>query len=203
MKKNKALFLLLILPIFTSGLEFYLPIDVKNRRILKSSYITSVGEFGILRKSYNNIPSHFHSGIDIMNPGKKPGEINPVFACAEGKVISVLKNKSSSNVIIKHNLNDGRTIYSTYTHIVDIVVEPGDTVNHFSVIASFIDSEKLDKWGEYLDHLHFEILKIPPKFIGIRDNRQTYLSYSIDCKQIEELFEKFYNPILFFIYINN
>lgn len=205
MKKNKVISIIICIavPFLLQALTFYLPADIGNRRVLNSHNITPAGQFGIYRKPYNNIEGHYHSGIDIKNPGKKPGELNAVYASAQGTVISVLSNGSSSNVIIKHKLEDGRIIYSTYTHISDIVVQPGDSVTHHSVIASFIDSQKLGQWGEYLNHLHFEILRVPPKYVGYRKGNKTYLSYSIDCKDTDMLYEKFYNPILFFIYYDN
>lgn len=205
MKKKKvfSLMLCLLIPFLLQALTFYLPADIGNRRVLHGSDITPAGQFGIYRKPYNNIDAHYHTGIDIRNPGSTPGEINAVYASAEGTVISVLSNGSSSNVIIRHRIEDGRIIYTAYTHVSDIVVQPGDTVTHHTVIASFIDSEKLGKWGEYLNHLHFEFLKSPPKYIGYREGRKTYLSYSIDCKNREQLYEMFYNPILFFIYYDN
>lgn len=178
---------------------FYLPFRAADRRILKNSYITPAGEYGIWRKPYNNIPGHFHSGIDFKNPGSRPGEIEPVFSCSRGKVISVLNNGSSSSVIIRHSHNGGY-IYSTYTHVCDIVVNPGDSVSHRSVIASFIDKPHLDIWGEYLNHLHFEILKTEPVYIGIKENEKTYISYSIECRSSKQLNELFYNPRLFFIF---
>ncbi|MFO8062793.1 MAG: M23 family metallopeptidase [bacterium] len=201
MNKIKVLILLissLTVLILTADM-FYLPFRASDRRVLKDRYITPSGEYGIWRKPYNNIPGHFHSGIDFKNPGSRPGEIEPVFSCSSGRVVSVLNNGSSSSVIIRHRHNGGY-IYSTYTHITDIVVSPGDSVSHRSVIASFIDKPHLDVWGEYLNHLHFEILKKEPMYIGIRQNTKTYLSYSIECRTGKQLNELFYNPRLFFIF---
>jgi len=178
---------------------FYVPISVAERRILKESYISPAGEFGIWRKPYNKIKGHYHAGIDFKNPGKMSGAIEPVYACANGIVFSAYKNKSSSYVIIEHNLRSGSKVYSTYTHISDIVVSVGDTVNEFTVIGSFIDKQNLDKWGEYLNHIHFEMLKTKPKSIGKADGKEIFASYSIDIAKKSELGKFFYDPKIFFI----
>ncbi len=201
MKKKKVLFLhgLITFGIFLNALTFYLPFQCENRRILKRAYITSCGDFGIYRKQYSGIPPHYHSGIDFKNPGGKPGDVEVIFASAEGKVISILNSNASSNIILKHNIDNNRVLFSTYTHICDIVVLPGDTVNKHTVLGSFIDAPRLDKWGEYLNHLHFEIMKVQPKYIGKRNGYDTYLPYSIDCTDKDTLYKYYYNPILFFI----
>ncbi|PIP14354.1 MAG: hypothetical protein COX48_01315 [bacterium (Candidatus Stahlbacteria) CG23_combo_of_CG06-09_8_20_14_all_34_7] len=205
MKKNKVFFLLLCILLFMPLLGdffadvFYVPIAIENRRILKDDYITSTGEFGIWRKPYNNLRGHYHTGIDFKNPGKKLGAIEPVYACANGIVFSIYSNRSSSYVIIEHNLRTGKKVYSTYTHISDVVVAIGDTVNHFTVIGSFIDHRNLDKWGEYLNHIHFEILKTIPKLAGIVNERKIYTSYTIDIIKKSELTNYFYDPKIFFV----
>lgn len=205
MKKNKVLSVIFIIflsvGIFAEFYTdiFYLPIDVENRRILKSKYISSCGDFGIWRKPYKKINGHYHAGIDLSNPGSKKGALEPVYACGNGIVISTIGSGSSSVVIIKHKLRNGDNVYSAYTHISDIVVSVNDTVNEHSVIGSFIDFAKLDKWGEYLNHIHFEILKVMPKNAGMRGANQIYSSYSIDFVNKKMLNEHFYDPKIFFI----
>jgi len=205
MKKNKGFILILSVFFFIPLLSdffadaFYLPISVENRRILKQSYISPAGEFGIWRKPYNKIRGHYHAGIDLKNPGSKSGAIEPIYACASGVVLSVWSNRSSSCVIITHNLRAGGMVYSAYTHISDIVVSAGDTVDQYTVIGSFIDRPKLDKWGEYLNHIHFEMLKVRPKSAGRVNGREIYASYSIDILRKNELNKFFYDPKIFFI----
>lgn len=205
MKKNKVLFFLLfylfILKIHSNLITdiFYLPVDIPDRRVLKKSYITQKGEFGIWRKSYKNIMSHYHTGIDFKNPGKKAGQIEPVLSSGIGIVKSVIKNGPSSCVIIEHTLRNNKKIYSVYLHITDITVKINDTVNEKSIIGTFIDHTKLDKWGEYLNHLHFEMLKVPPKFIGFEKNDSLFYPYSIDVRSKSELVEKYYDPTIFFL----
>ncbi|MEO0282043.1 MAG: hypothetical protein ABIN05_06825, partial [candidate division WOR-3 bacterium] len=76
MKKNKVFFLVFFSIFFFSKTFselitdiFYLPIDVENRRVLKSFYINPEGDFGIWRKPYKGIKGHYHTGIDFKNPG--------------------------------------------------------------------------------------------------------------------------------------
>lgn len=195
--------ILLLIPVlsFEDGYyakKFYLPFSAADRRKFSFSYVTESGKFAVWRKPYNGIKGHYHAGLDFRNPGRKKGACEAVYSSAAGKVISVHKNGPSSFVIIKHNIEGGRTVYTAYTHINDIVVSPGDTVDHLTVIGSFIDRKGLDKWGEYLNHIHFEILKIPPKYAGLEKGRKVYTSYSVDCISRFDLYDKFYNPELFF-----
>ncbi|MGE3063305.1 MAG: M23 family metallopeptidase [bacterium] len=205
MKKNKGLISFLLFALFLPLLGdffadvFYLPISVEERRIFKSEYISPAGEFGIWRKPYKKIRGHYHTGIDLKNPGRMSGALEPVFSCANGIVLSASSSKSSSYVIIEHNLRSGDKVYSVYTHISDIMVSPGDSVNHLSVIGSFIDYQKLDKWGEYLNHIHFEMLKTRPKTAGFANNREIFSSYSIDITKKSDIEKFFYDPKIFFI----
>jgi len=200
MKKNKVVLIYIIIILYQNlfAISFYLPINIPNRRILTKSIIEPAGDFGIWRKPYRGMKGHFHAGIDIRNPNRSIGAIEAIYACAEGKVISVYEHGPSSTIIIKHKHHD-KFIYSVYTHIADIVVEPGDSVNQFSVIASFIDKPQLKKWGVFFNHLHFEILKIAPKYDGKINGRDTYSSYSTQCKTLDILHYYFYNPKYFFI----
>lgn len=203
MRKNKVLYLIAFIAFTFSSLAgslFYLPFQSEDRRTFKQEYITPAGQFGIWRKPYNSIQGHFHAGIDFVNPGKKKGDIQPVFACYYGKVVSIHRNGSSSFIIISHNIDNGKTIHSVYVHVDDIVVEPGDSVTPYTVIASFIDANKLDKWGEYLNHLHFEVLRADPKDGGYYKGKRFYSSYSIDCRTRDKLNRLYYNPELFFIH---
>jgi len=206
MKKNKVLclfILVIFLPLFSeeNGIfakKFYMPFSTNNRNKFSWSYVTQSGNFAVWRKPYKGIKGHYHAGLDFKNPGKRKGAVEAVYASAKGVVYSLHKNGPSSFVMIKHNLEGNRTIYSVYTHINDIVVSVGDTVDYTSVIGSFIDKKGLDKWGEYLNHIHFEILKTAPKFIGNENGHPVYSSYSIDCISRFDLYDKFYNPELFF-----
>lgn len=192
---------MLFLPLWSEFFAdvFYLPIAVQNRRVFKESYVSSAGEFGIWRKPYKKLRGHYHAGIDFKNPGNTSGALEPVFACANGVVLSASSSNSSSYVIIRHSLRSGAVVYSAYTHICDIVVSPGDSVTHLSVIGSFIDRQKLDKWGEYLNHIHFEMLKTKPKSAGFAGGREIFSSYSVDITKKKDLGDYFYNPEIFFI----
>jgi hypothetical protein len=48
--------------------EWYLPINLKNRQTWKSVQLTSIGQFGLLRKTRPGIPAHLHTGADIKRP---------------------------------------------------------------------------------------------------------------------------------------
>lgn len=206
MKKNKVLFLIflsifLFLKTFPELVTdiFYLPIDVENRRVLKPSYINSSGDFGIWRKPYRGINGHYHTGIDFKNPGNKKGALEPIFSCGVGIVKSVIKNGPSSTVIIEHTLRNNRKVYSVYLHISDIMVSPNDTVDEKTVLGSFIDYKKLDKWGEFLNHLHFEMMKVPPKFVGMDRGDSIFNSYSIEIKKKNIIDDYYFDPKIFFI----
>ncbi len=182
----------------TYATSFYLPFQAEDRTKFLKEYITPAGNFGIWRKPYNSLKGHYHAGIDFANPGEKTGDIQPIFACSYGKVISLHSNGPSSFIIISHKMQSGSTVYSVYVHVADIMVSIGDTVTPYSVIASFIDADKLDKWGEYLNHLHFEMLREKPKYGGKHKGKDFYTSYSVTCKSIEQLNKLYYNPELFF-----
>ncbi|MEO0237999.1 MAG: M23 family metallopeptidase [candidate division WOR-3 bacterium] len=206
MKKNKVFFLVFFSIFFFSKTFselitdiFYLPIDVENRRVLKSFYINPEGDFGIWRKPYKGIKGHYHTGIDFKNPGSKKGALEPIFSCGIGIVKSVIKNGPSSTVIIEHTLRNNKKVYSVYLHISDIMVNINDTVDEKTVLGSFIDYKNLDKWGEFLNHLHFEMLKVPPKFVGFDRGDSIFNSYSINIKRKDEIDDFYFDPKIFFI----
>lgn len=206
MKKNKVFFLIFFLIFIFSKIYseltadiFYLPMDVEDRRVLKKFYINTEGDFGIWRKQYKGIKGHYHTGIDLKNPGNKKGALEPIFSCGVGVVKSVIKNGPSSTVIIEHTLRNNKKVYSVYIHISDIMVNINDTVDEKSVLGSFIDYKNLDRWGEFLNHLHFEILKVPPRFIGINNKDSIFNSYSINITKKKEIDDYYFDPKIFFI----
>jgi murein DD-endopeptidase MepM/ murein hydrolase activator NlpD len=182
---------------FTNRPNFYLPINSFNRQSTKTLLLTSIGEFGLLRKERPGIPAHYHTGIDIKRPANNYID-EPIFSIYNGIVISVRNDGPYAQLIIEH---DGdQKFWTVYEHVAGIKVGINEHVTPDLPIARFMNKNELDKYGWQFDHLHLEILKIKPVIIKQdRSNpERRYSSYSLNCLTKEELNKYFYNPVEFF-----
>jgi murein DD-endopeptidase MepM/ murein hydrolase activator NlpD len=177
--------------------SIYLPVNSGDRKSAESLKLTSIGKFGIARKARPDVPAHIHTGIDIVRPGANYTN-EPIFAIADGTVISTRNDGAYAQIIIVHELN-GPRFWTVYEHIAEIHVKPGDTVNPQMPIARFMNRNELNKYGWQFDHFHFEVLKYPPQKSAPDAKHPTrfYSSYTLVCRNDSDLAKYFYDPISF------
>ena len=126
---------------FTAELKGY-STDGKTQNWAKVPSI--IPTIGIISKNFSLEENH--PGIDIS------AKLNePVFATAEGKVISVLKNKDRGlHIIIDH----GNEYTTSYSHLEQTYVNKGTLVKKGEAIGTVGSSGKTTG-----PHIHYEILK--------------------------------------------
>jgi len=175
---------------------YYLPIKTTDRLSIHSISLTSIGEFGMLRKERPGIPSHFHTGIDIKRPTSNFQD-EPIFPIYDGVVISIRKDGPYAQIIIEHG--SSLKFWTVYEHVAGIKVRLYEQVTPNLPIARFMNTNELNKYGWQFDHFHFEILKTKPLKLEIDNSNpeRRYSSYSLTCLTSEGLNKYFYNPIEF------
>lgn len=161
--------------------EWFLPFDITDRSDLKS--IRLISDYGTYRSGH--IKGHRHSGIDIIPVGKK--DQIKVFPSSFGTICLIRPTAPNKTVIIKHKLNDGSVIYSSYIHLKDIYVKNGQEVDQNTLLGVLYSKTEASEYNGDYDHLHFEIKK------RIDD----YCSASWLCMSQTELEEYFFNPLSF------
>jgi murein DD-endopeptidase MepM/ murein hydrolase activator NlpD len=112
-----------------------------------------------------------------------------VYAIGKGLVIRVFKRFPHKSIVIKHDLPDGKNIYSIYTHVEDIEVKIGDWIDGNTVLARLFNQKELEDSGfGTLNHLHLEIRK------SFEDGgRASYASMTIEALNTYCL-----DPMIFF-----
>ena len=177
---------------------FNVPIDVPDRHSTKEIKLTSIGNFGLLRKARPSVPAHYHTGIDIKRP-RDNYRNEPIFPITTGVVISIKTNGPYAQLIIEHRIQ-GKKLWSLYEHIAGITVNISDTVHQSIPIARFMNRKELTKFGWQFDHVHLEVLKVPP--IALKPDKTNsaryYRSYSLVCFTKKDLEKYFYNPLKLF-----
>lgn len=133
--------------------DFFSPFQESDRKsfgLLKDRIVAVYGEF---RRSYR--PGHHHAGIDLE------GRFNEtVYAIGRGRVFRIFRTFPHQTIIIKHYLPDRKFLYSVYTHVEDIHVNPGDWVDENTSLARLFNRTELEEadFGTP-NHLHLEIRK--------------------------------------------
>lgn len=186
----------IILFVSNTELEYSLPVNTKNRKLVDSLELTNIGKFGLLRKERPGIPAHLHTGIDIKRPSNNYNK-EAIFPIYEGIVISKREDGPYAQLIIEHNHN--QKFWTVYEHIAGIDVDLFEEVNTNTPIAHFMNKEELNKYGWQFDHFHLEILKKKPLKLtrnSVNPDR-LFTSYSLQCYTIKDLNEYFYDPILY------
>lgn len=183
-----------IFTIISLQIQFFLPIQSSNRQDITKLQLTTIGQYGLIRKARVNIPEHYHTGIDIKRPARN--YLNePIFPVAVGKVISLRNEGPYAQIIIEHN-DQGKKFWSLYEHVGGIFVKINETVLPSKPIARFMNKNELDKYGWQFDHFHLEILKVAP--IPLKpDNKfpdRYYGSHTLTCYTKLELNKYFYDP---------
>lgn len=198
----KALLLLLAGIIFSCNRidnTFYLPIDAENRKEVTGVKLTEIGSFGMQRDSRPGIPAHLHTGIDIIRPNSDYRE-NPVFPAFPGRVISLRGDGPYAQIIIEHIWKDDQLFWTVYEHIAGIRTSLGARVKPDFAIARFMNIDELNRYGWQFDHLHFEIMKMPPVQAEPSEELpdRFYYSHWQSCRDSIELHIKYFDPLAVF-----
>jgi hypothetical protein len=193
---TKLLIIPIVMIIFHG--QILIPILSEDRQDISNIHLTEIGKFGLLRKARNNIPEHYHTGIDIKRPNHDY-ESEPIFPVANGIVISKRTDGPYANLIIEHEIK-GQKIWTLYEHISGIQVNVTDSVDSTTRIARFMNKDELNRYGWQFDHFHLEIIKIKPQRINPpKENPERfYNSYSLVCYSMDDLQKYYFDPISFF-----
>jgi murein DD-endopeptidase MepM/ murein hydrolase activator NlpD len=177
---------------------WYVPVKTADRKSINSIKLTDIGEFGLLRKERENVPAHYHTAIDIERPNENYSH-EPVFSAHAGMIISIRDEGPYSEIIIEHTMPDDEFIWTIYQHVSEIKVEVFQKVSALQVIACFMNEVELKKYGQQFNHLHFEILKLPPEQVEEDQANpfRFFAGYSIKCFTEEELNNYYFNPMKF------
>ncbi|WP_231491343.1 M23 family metallopeptidase [Pedobacter sp. Leaf170] len=162
--------------------NWVLPFESDNRKSIGSIKIISI--FGDHRDSF--FKGHIHTAIDI-NPSKPKGKLINVFAMANGVVCSIHLGENQKTVVVKHQLKNGQTLFTSYKHLKEVYVNLGQQVNINTKLARLFTKEESKKYGGDYHHLHLEIRK---KF-------DDYGCASWLTMNKEQLNLRFYNPQIF------
>ncbi len=181
------------------SIGWYLPINVANRQSLENVRLTAIGEFGRQRQARPAVPAHLHTAIDLMRP-KKNYVDEPIFPAAKGTVISLRTDGPFAQIIIEHHESNSEIVWTVYEHIAEVSVELDEIVDPQRAIGRFFNKNELDKFGWQFDHLHFEILKQPPRRVK-HDPRlplRLYGAYTLECYNQDDLRKYYHEPRDFF-----
>lgn len=162
--------------------NWFLPFESNNRKNIKNISLVSI--FGDHRDSY--VSGHIHTAIDI-NPAKPATQLIAVYAMANGVVCSIHLSEEQKTVVVKHQLKDGTTVFTSYKHLKEVYVTTGQQVNENTKVARLFTKEESKKYNGDYHHLHLEIRK---KF-------DDYGCASWLTMTKEQLNERYYNPQIF------
>lgn len=129
------------------------PFDTPNRYDIRSIRVVSV--FGDHRESY--LKGHIHTATDLI-PATRSA-LSYIYPMAEGVVCSIHLGHPHKTIVIRHQLANGKTIYTSYKHLEEIYVSTGTQVNQQTKIARLYTREETKKYKGNYDHLHLEIRK--------------------------------------------
>lgn len=129
------------------------PFDTPNRYDIRSIRVVSV--FGDHRESY--LKGHIHTATDLI-PAKRSA-LTYIYPMAEGVVCSIHLSHPHKTIVIRHQLANGKTMYTSYKHLEEIYVSAGTQVNQQTKIARLYTREETKKYKGNYDHLHLEIRK--------------------------------------------
>lgn len=181
------------------SVAWYLPINVANRQSLENVRLTAIGEFGKPRQARAIVPAHLHTAIDVMRPDNNYVD-EPIFPAAVGAVISMRTDGPFAQIIIEHQESNGELVWTIYEHIAEVRVAMDKVVDPQRAIGRFFNKSELDKFGWQFDHLHFEILKQPPR--RVKPDPQlplrSYSAYTLECYDQDDLRKYYHDPRDFF-----
>lgn len=198
--QNFILPVLLFIYSLSSEGQTLLPIQVEDRQNINHIELTSIGDFGLLRKARPGIPAHLHTGMDIKRPSKNYID-EPIYAIHAGTVISKREDGPYAQLILEHQ--GIKTFWTVYEHISGIEVELFEEVGTDKPIARFMNTQELDRYGWQFDHFHFEILKVAPTRLKIdyeKNPERLYASHTLICYTQSDLEKYFHDPMVFLRY---
>jgi murein DD-endopeptidase MepM/ murein hydrolase activator NlpD len=134
--------------------QWKVPFKTKNRTDL--STISIISTFGAPRLSY--VRGHFHTGVDMI-PKKNNGQHIYVYPMAAGVVCSIHLGDPHRTVVVKHQLANGETLYTSYKHFQEVYVTNGQQVTHETPLARLYTRSEARAQGGRYDHLHLETRK--------------------------------------------
>jgi murein DD-endopeptidase MepM/ murein hydrolase activator NlpD len=106
--------------------------------------------FGDGRVSF--VRGHLHAGLDLAAKASEP-----VFAICEGVVVDQHLDYPHTTLVVAHQLEGGRTVYSSYKHVADVKVKVGDRVAADTQLARVFNRGEQRGAGWRRRHLHFEM----------------------------------------------
>ena len=161
--------------------SWLVPFDTPNRYDIRSIRVVSV--FGDHRESY--LKGHIHTATDMI-PATRSA-LTYIYPMAVGVVCSVHLSHPHKTIVIRHQLANGKTLYTSYKHLQEIYVSVGTQVNQQTKIARLYTREETKKYKGNYDHLHLEI----------RKSFYDYGCASWLTMNKTELNELFYDPMVF------
>ncbi|MCK5741621.1 MAG: peptidoglycan DD-metalloendopeptidase family protein [Chlorobi bacterium] len=136
--------------------KWLVPFITKDRSKFKT--ISLVSSFGAHRNSFRK--GHKHTGTDIIPKKRNRSDSAWVYPMAEGVVCSIHLGDPHKTVVVRHLLKNSKTMFTSYKHITDIGVKPGQQVTHRTRIARLYTKKEARKLGGNYDHLHLEVRKM-------------------------------------------
>lgn len=106
---------------------------------------------------------------------------------ASGVICSVHLGENQKTVVVRHTLQGGKTMFTSYKHLKEVYVSNGQQVNENTKLARLFTKEESRKYGGDYHHLHLEIRK---KFDDY--GCASWLTFNNN-----QLNERFYNPQTF------
>lgn len=175
---------------------WYIPLGAMSRTHWEAVAVTAIGGFGAIRKPRPGIPAHLHAGIDIRPAS---GEDRSVYPSAAGEVISIRRDGPFAQIIVLHAQDPAAPVWTVYEHVSGIRVRLGDAVFPETPIARLMNAAELNRFGWQFDHLHFEILRRPPKPIPpTRKLPERFMeTRALVCRTRAALDAAYYDPVIF------
>jgi murein DD-endopeptidase MepM/ murein hydrolase activator NlpD len=155
------------------GLSFPLN-SFNDRKDFKELSQRSLDGFGAYRRA-----GHKHAGLDIYAHFSEK-----VLSIGKGKVKAIYGEFPYKTVIIEHETQNKKIVYSAYTHVEDIQVSIEQKVDVTTIIGRACSEEEFKKSEFYANHIHLEIRKSMERYKGI----------SIRCYSLDDLHKYFYDP---------
>lgn len=126
------------------------PFDEPDREQLQTLRARVGSGFGAHRSSY--VRGHKHAGVDLDTT---PGEA--VLAICPGEVVDVHLAFPHTTVVVAHRMADGSLRHSSYKHVTELQVRPGDRVHAQTRIGRVFDAAEQQRAPWRTNHLHLEI----------------------------------------------
>jgi murein DD-endopeptidase MepM/ murein hydrolase activator NlpD len=180
-----------------SAHEWFLPVNYPLRQSTDNVRLTKIGAFGLVRIARPTVPSHLHTGVDIMRPGSN--YVNEaIYAASDGIVISMRDDGPYAQVIVEH-VDSTDTLWTVYEHLAGIRVIPGCKVTPTDTLGRFMNQQELIKYGYKFDHVHFEIMKKQPQSRSSTAAlpHRLFQTYALTCYTQAQLLSIYEDPLKF------